>query len=423
MRNIIILFLLLSTGFGADAQIPDHNYRDNIQGIKLSRAGDMLSYPIIRLNSGDQLDLHFDDLDADVKNYYYTFQLCNADWTPSNLMPFDYLQGFQSNRLNTYRSSSMALTRYTHYQAQFPERNMSPKRSGNYLLKVFLNNDTSQICFTRRFLVVENRISISAQVRQPFDSRYSQTDQRIQVALNTANARINLMSPQDIKVVVLQNNSWFNSITSAKPNIYRGNYFEYNDDVFSFQAGREWRWLDIRSMQLMGDRVERMQEQNRQMHVYVRPDQERRQLTYNLYDDIDGLFMFENRDRNNPLWQSDYAWTHFTYVPPNNQAYPGQDLYLYGELTQFKADENSRMEFNSEKGVYEKTLFLKQGFYNYNYITLNSRPDRNDNLSYTFTEGNFAVTENRYTVLVYFRAFGGRADELLGIAEVNSLLR
>src|SRR5690606_13918781 len=66
MRNIIILFLLLSTGFGAAAQIPDHNYRDNIQGVKLSRAGDMLSYPIIRLNSSDQLELHFDDLDADV---------------------------------------------------------------------------------------------------------------------------------------------------------------------------------------------------------------------------------------------------------------------------------------------------------------------------------------------------------------------
>src|SRR5690606_21235843 len=128
--------------------------------------------------------------------------------------PFDYLQGFQSNRLTTYRNSAISLTRYTHYQLQFPERNMSPKRSGNYLLKVFLNNDTSQLYFTKRFLVVENRISISAQVRQPFDSRYSQTDQRVQVALNTANARINVMSPQDIKLVVLQNNSWFNSVLS-----------------------------------------------------------------------------------------------------------------------------------------------------------------------------------------------------------------
>lgn len=420
-RNIILFFLLIHST--VNAQIPDHIYRDNIQGVKLSRAGDMLAYPVIRLNSGDQLELHFDDLDADVKNYYYTFQLCNADWSVTNLLPFDYLQGFQSNRLNTYRNSALSLTRYTHYQLQFPERNMAPKRSGNYLLKVFLNNDTSQLYFTRRFLVVENRVSISAQVRQPFDSRYYQTDQRIQVALNTANARINVMSPQDIKLVVLQNNSWFNAVLSTRPNIYRGNYLEYNDDAISFQAGREWRWLDIRSMQLMGDRVVKMEEKNRQMHVYVRPDQERRQLTYSLYDDIDGLFVFENRDRNNPYWQSDYAWTHFTFMPPGNQAYPGQDVFLYGELTSFKADENSRMEFNSETGVYEKSLFLKQGFYNYSYITQQGRPDRNDKINFTFTEGNFTAAENRYTVLVYFRPFGGRADELLGIAEVNSLIR
>ena len=28
------------------------------------------------------------------------------------------------------------------------------------------------------------------------------------------------------------------------------------------------------------------------------------------------------------------------------------------------------MEFNTEKGVYEKTLYLKQGYYNYSYVTL-----------------------------------------------------
>ncbi len=383
----------------------------------------MYSYPIIRLNGGDQLELHFDDLDADVKNYYYSFQLCNADWSVSNLMPFDYIQGFQSNRLTTYRNSSLALTRYTHYQLQFPERNMAPKRSGNYLLKVFLNNDTTQLYFTRRFLVVDNRVSIAAQVLQPFDSRYSLTDQRVQVGVNTANARINTMSPQDIKVVVLQNNSWYNSVMVNKPNIYRGNYFEYNDDALSFQAGREWRWLDMRSMQLMGDRVVKMEQKDRTMQVHVRPDQERRQLVYNRYDDVDGLFGFENRDGNNPFWQGDYAWVHFTYMPPGNKAYPGQDIYLYGELTQFQVDAQSRMDFNSEKGVYEKSLFLKQGFYNYSYITQSARPGREDKVSFSFTEGNFSAAENKYMVLVYYRAFGARADELLGMAEVNSMFR
>ena len=130
----------------------------------------------------------------------------------------------------------------------------------------------------------------------------------------------------------------------------------------------------------------------------------------------------ENRDNNNPLWQSDYAQAHFTFVPRGNQPLPGKDLYLYGELTQYRPDEQSKMTFNAEKGVYEKSLLLKQGFYNYSYVTLDGRADRNDRLSFVNTEGNFQATENRYIVLVYFRPFGARADELLGMAEVGSLL-
>ncbi|HEV2355287.1 MAG TPA: type IX secretion system plug protein domain-containing protein, partial [Puia sp.] len=36
---------------------------------QLYPAGNQLGYPIIRLNSTDQLELSFDDLDADVKAY------------------------------------------------------------------------------------------------------------------------------------------------------------------------------------------------------------------------------------------------------------------------------------------------------------------------------------------------------------------
>src|SRR5688572_15217735 len=123
MRTFLTTFLLLIFLAGT-AQIPDHIYRSNIRSVKLFKNGDIYGYPVLMLNSGDQLELHFDDLDGDVKTYYYTFQLCNADWTPAtNLQPFDYIRGFQSVRLNTYRYSSIALIKYTHYQAIIPDRN------------------------------------------------------------------------------------------------------------------------------------------------------------------------------------------------------------------------------------------------------------------------------------------------------------
>ncbi len=53
------------------------------------------------------MELHFDDLDGDVKNYYYSFVLCNEDWTPAEVTEFDYIKGFSQVRLDTYTSSSV----------------------------------------------------------------------------------------------------------------------------------------------------------------------------------------------------------------------------------------------------------------------------------------------------------------------------
>lgn len=416
------LFLLLMQTSAVFAQIPDHIYKPNIRSVKLFRSGDIYSYPILKLNSTDQLDLFFDDLDADVKNYYYTYELCNADWTPANLQPFDYIRGFQTTRINTYRSSSIAFTRYTNYQAVIPDRNCVPTHSGNYLLKVFLNSDTSQLVFTKRFLIVDNKASIAAQVLQPMGGQLYRTHQRVQVGVTT-NPQINVFNPQDLKVVILQNNVWTTALYNTHPSIFRGNYFEYNDDAnTTFEAGKEWRWIDLRSYRLMSDRMQRLvPDSNHQVYVSVKPDGERRFQSYIFYRDLDGIYTIETTDNVNPYWQSDYAHVTFTFVPPGNRAYEGKSVYLFGELTNYSQDETSKMDFDPDKGVYQKTLFLKEGYYNYSYVTLTDKRSEGETYAFENTEGNYSGTENNYTVLVYFRPFGARADELIGYASLNSL--
>src|SRR5690606_15628798 len=183
---------------------------------------------------------------------------------------------------------------------------------------------------------VENKVAIEAQIKQPFNSQLFLTDQRVQVMINTANARINTHSPQDLKVVVLQNNIWPTAAYLNRPTIYRGNYFEYNDDISSFQAGREWRWIDLRSLQLMSERMDRIIDtSDDRTDVFVKPDRERRNEIYVYYRDLNGIYTIENRDGNNPHWQSDYAWVHFTYIPPGNQPFAGRDVFLFGELTNY----------------------------------------------------------------------------------------
>ncbi|HVZ56477.1 MAG TPA: DUF5103 domain-containing protein [Chitinophagaceae bacterium] len=418
-RYLLPLFLA-QAGFG---QIPDHIYRANIHSVQLFKTGDMTAYPVMRLNAGDQLELDFDDLDGDIKNYYYTYELLNADWTPTLLRPFDYIQGFQDVRIGNYRQSSIAFTRYTHYQAMVPDRNCVPTHSGNYLLKVYLNADTSQLVFTRRFLVVDTKTSLAAQVQQPFSPDRSRTQQKLRIIVQT-NSSVNNFSPQDIKVVALQNQIWQSSIFLDRPTINRGNYFEYNDEnQTSFPAGKEWRWIDLRSLRLLSDRMAHMDQGRNRTDVFVKPDAERSNQVYVFYRDLNGGFTIESYENLNPMWQGDYAYVHFTFFPPGNQPYAGRELYLFGAMTDFELNDSTRMKFNDTRGAYEGTLLLKQGFYNYAYVTVAANRQPGQPFSLENTEGNYQSTENMYTILVYYRPFGARADELIGYTTISSLFQ
>jgi hypothetical protein len=413
---------LMATGAGATGNLPTTATPPepvgNIQSIKLYKWGDQTSFPVIALGGTDQLELHFDDLDADVKNYYYSYQLCNADWTPSVLNTFEYIKGFQNVRITTYRNSSISSTRYTHYQAALPDRNSYPSKSGNYLLKVFLNGDTNRLAFTHRFVVVDNKAQVGTQLQQPFNAQYFRSYQKLQIAVTLDN-RIQLFSPQDLKVVVLQNNNWVTSLMIDRPTIYRGNYFEYSDEaITAMPAGKEWRWIDLRSLRLMSDRMDRIDTRKDTTQVWVKPEMSRNGQAYVYYRDLNGSYTIETMESINPFWQGEYGNVHFTYVPPGGKAFEGRDVYVFGEMTRFGRNDEGKMIFNEEKGIYEKTLFLKQGFYSYAYVTMprgqKAYPD------FSATEGNFWGTENSYTILVYYRPFGARADELIGAASLNS---
>ncbi len=414
------ILVILFTASQVHAQVPDQVYQPSIHTVQLYVAGNIYSYPIMRLNAGDQLELHFDDFDGGYKNFYYTFQLCNADWSVSNLQSFDYIKGFQSTRITTYRNSSISLIPYTHYQATIPDRSSIPTRSGNYLLKVFRNNDTSDLFFTKRMLIVDPRATVSALIKQPFSQQTFLTDQRVQVMVNTASANISTLSPQDLKIVVLQNDIWRSAVFADRPSIFRGNYFEYNDDNLGFPSGREWRWLDMRSLRLISDRMRAIVDTGGRTDVYMKTETERKQQIYFYYKDYNGTYFTENTDGNNPYYQSDYAFVHFTYAPPGGVAYAGKDVYVFGQLTNYQLDEGSRMIYNSSKGVYESEVLMKQGYYNYAYVTADPGAGPKTKFSFANTEGNFTNTENVYTILVYYRGFGSRADELIGYSQVSS---
>jgi hypothetical protein len=393
-----------------------------IRTVKLHPLGDPTAPPILRLNGTDQLELNFDEMGNDVRTYYYTFQLCDADWGPVQMSFFDYVKGFSRVRITNYRTATITLSRYIHYNALLPDRNCVPTKSGNYLLKVFADGDTSKLAFTRRILVVDQRMDIALQILQPFNQRYFQTHHRLQV--NVSGRGMDVRYPQQqVKVQVLQNLRWDNRLQLSNPTFVRQDLLQYsNETEMLMPAGKEWRWLNLRSFRLLGDRVRSQRNTDSSFSLFVQEERPRLPNQYFYVRDLNGGFVNETVERINPYWNADYADVHFRFVPPGGQPFRGQDVYVFGEITGYGKNDGAKMTFDPQSGAYVTTIALKQGYYDYMYATRN-RDQVTGAFSTESTESDRWETENDYMVLVYYRELGGRYDQLLGITRGSSQFR
>ena len=421
MKSIKSALAILSIfiSFTSSAQVADTIYKPNIHSVRFHMYGDQQAMAIYNLGGNDQMELHFDDMEGNYKSYYYTYQLCDYDWTPNAILnPFDYIKGFTQMRITNYRYSSISYTKYTHYQVVLPESNSLPTRSGNYLLKVFLDGDMNKVVFTKRLLVLDQKATVAGKVIQPFTPQLFNTHQKLVFTADVKGLDA-FSAGQQVKAVILQNNRWDNAERDIAPTFIRGNALEYNTENSSiFPAGKEWRWLDLRSFSLLSDRVKSGEYKKSTATIFVVPDGDRSGQKYLYYRDLNGMYQVESYETVNPYWQADYANVYFSLVPPNNQPYANRNIYLFGQLTDYKLNDSTKMNFNADKGIYEGHALLKQGYYNYEYYVTDLKGQPQPNA----LEGNYWETENSYTILIYYKGFTDRSDLLIGVAKINSRL-
>ncbi len=388
----------------------DFIYANNIKSVLFNRKGWELTPPIIELNSNERLILRFDDLDGDYKNYAYTIIHCNALWQPSELMEYEYIQGFYEDRIDDYAFSRNTRVGYTHYQLEFPNNNMRPIISGNYIMKVFLDGNPDNVVFTRRFMVFEQNLTVNARVRQAVNLQYRDIMQEIDFRINTNQYHIS--NPfRDLKVVITQNGRWDNAIYDIKPRLVQGNMLIYDqEDVILFEGGNEFRNFDTKSLKYRSLRVNEINPVSRGWEVILLPDRNRRFLRYTTANDINGRFLIKTDDYPDDMLDGDYTQVHFTLPSPGPMA--NGNVYVMGELTGWNFTSENRMEYNYRDSRYELVLLLKQGFYDYKYAFLE---DNTETADPSVFEGSHSVTENEYTILIYYREPGELYDSLIGI--------
>lgn len=412
----LLLFLPLVL-FAQDENLKnyDYVYDNNIRSVRFHVAGLVLTYPIIDLNSGAQLALSFDDLGEDVKDYLYTVVHCNADWTPSNLMISEYIDGFSEETIDQYNYSFKTMMEFTHYEVALPNEDMRFKKSGNYLLKVYDNEDEKTLVITRRFMVVEPIMQVIPRVVRPAMVSKSKTHQEIDFKITHQGFEVR--NPRvEITAAVLQNGRWDNAITSLHPIFTRTEEqsFDYQNKIV-FPAGKEFRQIDLRSLEKNPGTVKSVERYGDTYDVTLFKDKKRINQTYLEWKDINGNFLIETFDENDPDLESDYAKVFFTLSSPTE--YYDADVYIFGGLSDWQVKPEFKMVYNPAINSYVAKVLLKQGFYNYLYVVV---PQETQQLDFEETEGDWYEAENEYTILIYYRPFGARYDRILAAYTFDS---
>jgi len=399
----------------------DWIYRDNIKTVKLHKAGLEMSEPIIALRGHDQLLLSFDDLDADAKDYLYTVIYCNADWTRSELSSYDFIDGFEDQPIQDYEYAYNTIQPYTHYRLTFPHGDFSLTKAGNYLLLVYLE-DQEQPVISRRFMVIKKSVSISININRPNRLEYRNTHQEIDFKINYEG--LDITNPfEEIKVVLMQNNRWDKAIFGLIPIFMRDQelIYDYNEQNV-LTAGKEFRGFDFQSIRYLGQRVESINATATRTDVHLFKDAIRSYMKYIYYKDLNGKYVINVHEGNKRHIEADYAYVHFNLV--SRTQFTGGKLYVIGAFCDWNLRPSNRMNFNAAIGGYEATIYLKQGFYNYEYVFVKGSNGYSENGQQTpdetLIEGNYFETENEYTILVYHHRIGLEYDELIGVKSLNT---
>ncbi len=394
----------------------NHVYRSNIKTAILELENVPLSIPLIELGGNEYLELSFDDLDGEFKDYSFKFFHCDPYWNKSNLDETEFLNGFYTDHITSFKPSFNTLQPYYHYSAVFPTTQMQFTKSGNYIVMVFESTDDSKPILTQRFQIVESRVKIISNIHRATFVENRNTSQEID--FNIQYEQYPIQSPfSELTVVLQQNNRWDNAIFDIKPLFMKSNELEYNyEDVNIFKGGNEYRSFDARTTRFQTQFVKNIElDSTNRFNIYLKPDESRSYKIYSIENDINGRYLIKVYDGNDNETESDYVTVHFQLK--SDDAIPNGNFYVFGALTNWSTEPSARLTYNYDNQSYETSLQLKQGYYNYQYVFVEDGKKMADE---TLIEGSHYETENEYAIMVFQLLPGSRYQKLIGYKKLSS---
>lgn len=410
LKKVFLLCLLSQFCFSQKAL--EKVYSSSVNGIQLFNPDTNDETPFIQMGKG-MFVLTFDILDKGYEKIYYTIKHFDRNWNEDQLFESEYIDGYTLPQIYDYQPSFNTRQNYTHYTLEFPNKDMQPKVSGNYLLTVY--NENHKPLFSKRISFYEDFAHINVGYERYSTAKNSNITQRVIAQASVSG--INSISTRQLSLCILQNNNWKNSICNIEPQFVNGNSFTFGQLSNAFEGGNEFYTFDTKNISVPGYGVSESQESNPLYLTYLYPIAPY-PLDYAYNPDVNGAYYFRRFDLN----QERDARREGDYTPVNfsvafSKPLDDKDLYIVGLFNNYELSDSNKMIFDEIQGRYVKTIVLKQGYYNYTIATVDKK---NGQLSLSEIPGSFWQTENLYQSLLYYTPFGGTYDALIGYGEIRA---
>jgi len=412
---VIIVALFISTISLAQQPLWEEIYTDNIETVQVNPPGDPLGDPFMVLgDKNSKLLLSFDLFGTEYETFEYTLIHCDADWIHVDLLQSEYIEGYTEDYITDYEYSINTKQNYIHYRLEFPKNTMTITVSGNYILKVYHEDEPDKPVFVKRVMIFEPLASIGGTVQRSSDPSRRKKDQEINFSINISNLGCRFPS-KELRVFIKQNGRWGTMIKDLQPLSITNGVMDFNlQKGNSFKGTNRYRYFDFSSQKYNSEYIDHIDVSGEIEKVFLLADKTRRYQEY--IDDVDfhGAYYIETKDWPNSRVEAEYSDVYFTL----NYDVPLLDggVYIIGELTNWYITPYNRMKYNYERKTYETTLYLKQGYYSYLYAFLPTGADKAD---VEFFEGTHSQTQNTYYIFLYYRAPGTVHDALVGVSVIK----
>ena len=384
-------------------------YDTNIHTLQVIVDENPLLPPVMELGKHQHIQISWDELSHQYHRYIYHIQHCGSDWTPSDeIFESDFLRGLNDQPVEDYEKSFNTVQLYTHYSLRFPNEDVAFLLSGNYLVQIYEDGSSpEEPVVEARFSIFEKVASIRLEVSSNTDIDFNKGNQQVSLAIGYGT--LSVVDPQrEITTVVMQNRRWDNCVVLQVPNIRNtaGIEFTHNRNLI-FPAGNEFHKFEILDVNRTAMGVDKIEWFEPYYHATLFP--EKVQHNYSYIEDQNGIYVLRSSDDVDDAITAEYLWVHFILSAPR---LPGGDVYVCGEWTNEPFDSSCLMEYNELRHEYEVAVYLKQGYYAYQFRQEDGATGR--------TMGDFYETENEYSTYVYYRGQGARYDRLVGYTQVNT---